>query len=80
MTYVELRHEAAAVYAWGCMDDTAHRVSTPLEDTLLVYVYGCRHVYMYVTSVYDVCGATARGNSCVRVERRYDTQHTTRCA
>jgi hypothetical protein len=65
--YGELQHGAAAVHTWGCVDNTAHRVGTPLEGMSLVYVYGCMHVYMYATPVYDVRGAAARGSSCARV-------------
>jgi hypothetical protein len=47
MTYVELRHEATAVYAWGCMDDIVHRVSTPLVDMMYVEL---RHEAVYAWS------------------------------
>jgi hypothetical protein len=38
VTYVELQHAAAAVQAWGYVDDTAHHACTPLAG--MPYVYG----------------------------------------
>ena len=43
---LELQH-VSAVYAWGCMDDIVHRVSTPLEDMMYVEL---RHEAVYAWS------------------------------